>query len=117
VTIDGRLDAYRRGELTLGELVDELPIVSDASPALMELLDALEAGRVPPEVVAAWSHPDADLPHDVAASHAALHPHGEPNGHQGGHELHVDEQLLVLHQAPGTSPDRAWKFLAKPLVD
>ena len=116
VTIHGRLDAYRRGELTLGELVDELPIVSDASPDLMELLDALEAGRVPPEVVAAWSHPGADNAND-AEVRAAMPAPVEPSARRDRPALRANEQLLVLHRAPGTSPDRAWKFLPKPLVD
>ena len=116
MTIDGRLDAYQRGELTLGELVDELPIVADANPALMELLDLLEAGLVPPEVVAAWSHPEADHPHDASESHAALHAHGEPHQHHGEQALH-DGHATAIHHADGTSPDRAWKFLPKPMVD
>jgi hypothetical protein len=93
MTIERHLDAYRRGALTLAQLLDELPVVSDASPELDELLVELEAGRVPPEVVSAWSHPESDI-----GRHARYHAYG--------------------HGAGGAKESRpAWRFLARQFID
>ena len=93
MTIERDLDAYRRGELTLGEVLEALPVVSDGSLELIEFLDALDAGRVPAEVVEAWSHPDGRI---ARRAHHHRHRHGP---------------------ADSQKPTRAWKFLPKALID
>ena len=71
MTIERHLDAYRRGELTLRQLLNELPGVSDGSSELDDLLVELDAGRVPPEVYQAWSHPESEV-----GRHAEFHAYG-----------------------------------------
>lgn len=93
MTIERHLDAYRRGELTLGQLINELPEVSDASPELDDLLVELDAGRVPPEVYLAWSHPESEL-----GRHAEFHAYG----HGASDRLEVRPQ---------------WRFIPRQFAD
>ena len=117
MTIDRRLDAYRRGELTLVELVAELPPVSDASPDLIELLDALEAGRVPPEVITAWSHPASAHRHATAEMHRERHARSEPRPPYGREARGSLDRLPRIRASIGLGPDRARRFGPGPLVD
>ena len=117
MTIDRQLDAYRRGELTLVELVAELPPVSDASPDLIELVDALEAGRVPPEVITAWSHPGSAHHHATAETHRDRHAHIEPRPPHGREARGSRDRLPPIRASIGLRPDRARRFGPGPLVD
>ena len=117
MTIDRRLDAYRRGELTLGELVAELPTVSDASPGLIELVDALEAGRVPAEVVTAWSHPDNAHHRATAETHRDRHARSEPRPAHGREARRSYDRLPPIRASIGLGPNRARRFGPGPLVD